>query len=74
VPPLRIGATADVAISAASPLSVRGVIRSIEPTPGANGTHRVVVGFGAPDDLILTGQAANVSFPSEKGTSIRTSF
>ena len=74
VPRLRIGAAADVSISAAPPVSVRGVIRGIEPTPGANGTHRVVVGFGAPDDLILTGQAANVSFPSGQATSVRTSF
>ena len=74
VPRLRIGAPADVAISAASPLRARGVIRSIEPTPGANGTHRVVVAFTAPDDLILTGQAANVSFPAGDVLPLRSSF
>jgi multidrug efflux pump subunit AcrA (membrane-fusion protein) len=55
VPQLRIGAAADVSISATSPVSARGVIRSIEPTPGANGTHRVVVSFAAPGDSIVTG-------------------
>jgi membrane fusion protein, multidrug efflux system len=74
IPPLRIGGPADIVISAATPVSARGVIRSIEPTPGANGTHRVVVEFPAPDDLILSGQAANVSFPGGSGTSVRSSF
>jgi multidrug resistance efflux pump len=72
VPQLRIGAAADVSISAASPVSARGVIRSIEPTPGANGTHRVVVSFTAPGDSILTGQAANVSFPGANPSSVRS--
>jgi HlyD family secretion protein len=72
VPRLRIGAPASVSISAASPVAARGVIRSIEPTPGANGTHRVVVSFTAPGDLILTGQAANVSFPGADTASVRS--
>lgn len=72
VPRLRIGAPASVSISAASPVSARGVIRSIEPTPGANGTHRVVVSFTAPADLILTGQAANVSFPDADNAFLRS--
>jgi multidrug resistance efflux pump len=74
VPGLRIGASADVSISAAPPVNTRGIIRSIEPSPGANGTHRVVVAFDAPDDLILTGQAANVSFPDGAAPSVRSSF
>lgn len=71
---LRIGAPASVSISAASPVSARGVIRSIEPTPGANGTHRVVVAFPAPGDLILTGQAANVSFPDADPAPLRSTL
>ncbi len=60
---LRLGARADVTISAASEIRRVGTIRSLEPTPGANGSHRVVVEFGNPDSLILAGQAADVTFP-----------
>ena len=74
LPRLRLGASAEVSISAATPVSARGAIRSIEPTPGANGAHRVVVAFTAPDDLILTGQAANVSFPGADAPSVRSRF
>jgi HlyD family secretion protein len=74
LPRLRIGDPATVAISAASAVRARGVIRSIEPTPGPNGTHRVVIGFQAPEDLILAGQAANISFPGNSDTSVRSRF
>ena len=63
VPRLRLGGPAQVSITAAAEMRELGVIRSIEPTPGANGTHRVVVGFTPPPGVVLSGQAASVAFP-----------
>jgi multidrug resistance efflux pump len=60
---VRLGARADVTISAVTELRRVGTVRSFEPTPGANGTHRVVVEFDNPDGLVLAGQAAEVAFP-----------
>jgi multidrug efflux pump subunit AcrA (membrane-fusion protein) len=59
---LRLGARADISISAAETIQRAGAIRSLEPTPGPNGTHRVAVEFPNPDGLILAGQAADVAF------------
>ena len=63
ITPLRLGARADIRISAASEIRRIGAVRSLEPTPGPNGAHRVVVEFGNPDGQILAGQAAEVTFP-----------
>ena len=63
IPRVRRGGPAEVTISAAREIRERGTIRSIEPTAGPNGTHRLVVGFEAPPGIILSGQAATVVFP-----------
>jgi multidrug resistance efflux pump len=63
VPRLRLGGRADITVSALSEIRASGAIRSIEPTPGPNGTHRVVISFTPPDDVMLSGQAAAASFP-----------
>jgi multidrug efflux pump subunit AcrA (membrane-fusion protein) len=63
VPHLRRGGKAEVTITAGSGVREPGVIRSIEPTPGPNGTHRVVIGFEPPTGVALSGQAASVTFP-----------
>jgi RND family efflux transporter MFP subunit len=63
IPELRRGGPAMVMVSAFSNVPEPGTIRSIEPTPGPNGTHRVVVSFTAPKGVALSGQAATVTFP-----------
>jgi multidrug resistance efflux pump len=61
IPLLAIGSTVQLTITAARELRREGTIRSIEPTPGPNGTHRVTVEFANPSGMILTGQAADVA-------------
>jgi multidrug resistance efflux pump len=61
---IAIGNRAQISISATRELHREGIVRSVEPTPGANGTHRVVVEFPNPGGLILTGQAADIIIQS----------
>jgi multidrug resistance efflux pump len=63
VPRLRRGGKAEVTISGDASRREPGTIRSIEPTPGPSGTHRVVIAFEPSNGVALSGQAANVTFP-----------
>ena len=66
VPRLRLGDHARVEISAIGSGPREAVVRSIDPLPSADGTHRVVVSFEPPPGMILSGQAATVTFPSHR--------
>jgi multidrug resistance efflux pump len=72
IPRLRRGGPAFVTVSTFSNAAAAGTIRSIEPTPGPNGTHRVVVGFSAPKGVSLGGQAASVTFPEAPAERVAT--
>jgi multidrug resistance efflux pump len=61
IPLLSIGSTVQLTINAVRELRREGTVRSIEPTPGPNGTHRVTVEFANPGGVILSGQPASVS-------------
>lgn len=65
VPHLHRGGDAAITISAATDIREPGRIRSIEPLPGPNGLHRVLVGFDAPRGVMLSGQSATVLFPPD---------
>ena len=58
---LRRGALAAVRINTATPIARSGTIRSIEPVPGPNGTHTVIVEFPNDERLLLVGQAASIT-------------
>jgi multidrug resistance efflux pump len=65
IPSLRAGARADIRLGRASAgVRTTGAIRSIDAAAGPNGRHRVVVGFEAPAGVVLTGQAATMTFAS----------
>jgi len=64
VPRLHKGTRSSISISAAHEIRREGAVRSIDPTPGPNGTHRVVIEFSTPVGVILSGQAAEVSLSS----------